>query len=197
MEAYTNLTDQELLALLKQGNHAAFNRIYKRYSKMLLDAAYKRLGSVEEAEEIIQDLFIDLYIRKETIEITSNLEAFFRTALKYRVFNVYRSKITRERYAALVQNENNIELSDPLKQLEAKELARKIQQATLKLPKKCREVFLLSKVEHLSNKSIAEKLGISVSTVEQHITKAIKLLKTDFDHYDQGLVLLLLILYHT
>lgn len=196
MGTYNTYTDQELMALIKQGEHRAFDFVHQRYSKELLNAAFKRLDSVEEAEEIVQELFVNLYIRRSEIEITQNLGSFLRTALKYKVFNVYRSRFTRERYATLIQQQSSVEYADPSQHMEAKELALKIQKSTQKLPAKCREVFILSKVEHLSNKTIAERLGISISAVEQHITKAFKLIKADFENYDQGLILILLLLYY-
>lgn len=195
MVDHREYNDQELLALLKRDAETGFAEIYRRFWKMLLNSAYKRLNSIEEAEELVQELFINLFVRRDEMQINGNLEVFLKNALKYRILNVYRSRYTREQYAMLVLKENRINTIDPEQHLQAKELAQKIKLATQKLPEKCREVFILSKVERLSNKTIAAQLGISVSTVEKHISKGMKIMKDDFSGYSHTFIVVLMIIF--
>ena len=170
-------TDAALLDMLKNDAEAGFTEVYRRYWKMLLNTAYQRLNTIEEAEEVVQELLISLFDRRNVIQIKDSLELYLKGALKYRILNIYRSKYTREQYAALVLKANHYENTNPEQHLLAKETMQKINSSLQKLPEKCREVFALSRMELLSNKAIAERLSISVSTVEKHLSKGKRLMQ--------------------
>lgn len=178
--------DAELLGLIRTADSMAFKELYDRYWEELLDMAYKRLGYVEIAEEVVQDIFVSLFLRREQLEITSSLEGYLKNALKYKIFDVFRSMATHNRYVTTLLHQPMPYCPTPESSLEAKELSHKITLVTDSLPFKCREVFLLSRVEEMSNKSIAQKLGISVSTVEKHIGKAMNIMKMGFRKFNAG-----------
>lgn len=175
------LTDLEILAMLKHDVEAGFAEVYRRYWKMLLNIAYKRLNTIEEAEELVQELLISLFDRRNVIQIHGSLEAYLKNALKYRILNLYRSKYTREQYAALMSKTNSCEQVNPEEHLLAKEMMQKINSVLQKLPEKCKEVFVLSRIELLSNKAIAARLSISISTVEKHLSKGKRLMKNEME----------------
>lgn len=181
-----NLSDAELLALIRTGDGLAFKELYNRYFETLLNMAYKRLCCVEIAEEVVQDIFVSLFVRRESIEIKSSLEGYLKNALKYKIFDVFRAMAVHDRYLNNVLHQYPIHSHTPESSFELKELSQEISLVTDKLPLKCREVFVLSRVEQMSNKSIAEKLGISVSTVEKHIGKAMNVMRTGFSKYNAG-----------
>ncbi|WP_091152360.1 RNA polymerase sigma-70 factor [Mucilaginibacter pineti] len=183
MAAYTTLTDQELADSLRSGDQLAFKELYNRYWTVLLDTAYKRLDSTEAAEEVVQDLFVSLFIKRESLKITYSLDGYLKNALKYKIFDIFRSQYIHNKYVDNVLNQNGVLSLTPEHEMQVKELALKIDRATQKMPEKCREVFLMSRMENLSNKSIASKLSISVSTVEKHISKAMHILEKDFKEY--------------
>jgi RNA polymerase sigma-70 factor (family 1) len=178
--------DAELLDLIRAADSFAFKELYDRYWEELLDMAYKRLGSIEIAEEIVQDIFVSLFVRREELKITSSLEGYLKNALKYKIFDVFRSMATHNKYITTLLHQPLPYCPTPESSLEAKELSHEINLVTDRLPVKCREVFLLSRIEQMSNKSIAQKLGISVSTVEKHIGKAMSIMKTGFSKFDAG-----------
>lgn len=181
MAAYSAYSDQELTALLKEGDHAAFTEIYNRFWKVLLNLAYQRLKSVEASEELVQDLFISLFQRREELELQSTLAAYLKTALKYRVFNLMRSeKVAIAHQDSLGRATYNAPAT-PEEIYEHSELRNKIYKVASRMPEKCREVFLMSRFEQLSQQEIADRLDISVSTVQKHITKALSILKTEFE----------------
>ena len=172
---YTHLGDTELFQLAKQNNFKAFEELYKRHWLPLVNAAHKRLDYREKAEDIVQNIFIDLYQRRGSIEITISLKAYLNQALKFKILNEYRAELLRMKYQqrfflAICKNDLAMEI-------EAKELDIKIQKIVSRLPEKCRQVFNLSRNENLSNRDISSGLNISVSTVEKHISKALKTLK--------------------
>ena len=172
---YFSQTDAELFRLIQEDDFKAYEVLYYRHWPQLIDAAYKRLHCRQRSEDLVQELFLNVYQRRTQIELTTSLRAYLNQALKYKVLNEFRSANTRQAYQAFFLN--TICKNDFANELEAKELSRKIEDVLASLPEKCRQVFLLSRKENLSNKEIAAQLDISVSTVEKHIVKALKILR--------------------
>ena len=179
---YNHLSDFELFSLVKHENVEAFEVMYKRYWPELIDAAYKRLQSRQKAEDIVQEIFISLYNKREILEVNVSLKAYLSKALKFKVLNEFRSADVRNTYA---KNQFSSEIckNDFAKEIEAKELNRKVDKLLEQLPTKCRQVFNMSRNENMSNKEIALELNISVSTVEKHIGKALKVLRSSLKMY--------------
>lgn len=188
MVDYKSLNDHELTELLRKGDHLAFNEIYKRYWRSSINAAFQRLKSKEDAEEVVQDVFVNLYIRRSQIQPKSSLEAYLNIAIKYRIIDAFRSQKLKESQLESVITHQQILPVQPDQEFEYKELREKIRKAADQLPDKCREVFLMSRFEQLSNQEISERTGIAVSTVKKHMHKALNILRKDFN--DQQLDLL-------
>jgi RNA polymerase sigma-70 factor (family 1) len=172
---YSQGADNDLFQLVKQDDLKAFEELYTRYWCTLVNAAYKRLNSKEKAEDIVQNIFVDIYRRRTSINLTISIKAYLYQALKFKVLNEFRSETNSSKYI------RHLFFSSPCKtdladSLEAKELEAKIKRIFNGLPKKCREVFRLSRQEELSNKEIAASLHVTISTVEKHISKALKTL---------------------
>lgn len=188
-------TDKKLLSLLRiRDDYDAFTEIYSRYWEVLLNTAYQRLKSREAAEEIVQEVFVTLFIKRKEIEITTSLEAWLKTALKYKVFNIYRSQQVHILHLSKIIRQNDISPLMPDEVVNLKEIKHRIKIAADKLPDKCRQVFLLSRFEHLSQQEIAERMGISLSTVKKHLTKAIAALRSEFneDHWETLVLFIIL-----
>ena len=181
------IPDEELLEKIKQDDRAAFAVLFGRYWQPLLDTAYRRLGSEQQAEELVQDIFMNLYLKRNELEITVSLKSYLYTALKYKVLNEIRGAIVRNNYktAALAATPLYEDISS---KLEAKELEQEISKKLKLLPEKCREVFILSRENNLPHKRIAQQLGISVSTVEKHIVKALKIMRSNLKEYQLELL---------
>ncbi|UYQ94432.1 RNA polymerase sigma-70 factor [Chitinophaga horti] len=182
-KALSTYVDEALFQLVKQGDKAAFDEIYKRYWQELLDAAYKRVKEPETAMELVQELLVHLYLKRETIELTTNLRGYLHTALKNRVLNSVRAQLVRNTYQQHLSRDGNTFQPDAASTLQLKELQRQIDVSCASMPEKCREVFFLSRREHLSYQHIADRLGISVNTVEKHMVKALKILRTHLKEY--------------
>jgi len=178
---YNSFDDAAMTALLKEGDKTAYEAIYNEYWPKLFSYIYNRLKSKEAAEEIIQEVFFSLWMKRATLDLTHSLSAYLFTAVKYQIFNYLRSDQVRRKYAsqAAVQqadnsNEENIAAND-LKNTMEKEISR--------LPEKCQQVFRMSRQEHLSISDIASTLNISHKTVENHLTKALRQLRMVLGHY--------------
>ena len=179
---YGLLSDNELFALSRKDDNEAYEVLYFRHWPRLVDTAYRRLVSKQRAEDIIQDLLINVFRRRHEIELTGSLQSYLNQALKYRILNEYRANSVH----AGVHRDlffNQLCKNDFAHQLEEKELSNCIETALSRLPEKCKEAFLLSRKDHLSNKEISERMQISVSTVEKHIGKAIKFLRETMKVY--------------
>lgn len=175
MANYKAFSDQDLASLLKEGDELAFTEIYDRHWKFLFSAAYNALRNKEDSLDVCQSVFMWVWENHQTITIKTNLQSYLYTAIKYKVANLIRQGKVRE---TLLDDVMAKEIrADEKLELEVKELKNFINQLVNELPEKCREVFLLSRDEHLSHKQIAERLGISEKTVDDHITRALKKLR--------------------
>ena len=155
----------------------AFDQIYRRYWSELFDVAYKRIHSVEKAEGIIQDLFVELWEKREQIEIRESIEAYLFGALKYRILNALRNEQVRATHLQIVRDQANTITNNLEEEIYKNDLEAAYHTQVNKLPEKCREAFELSRQEQLSFKEIALQLNVSVNTVEKHVGKALRLLR--------------------
>lgn len=189
-------TDDILLDLVRsEDDRNAFAELYDRYWKPLINMAGKRLPYLQLAEEIVQDVFVDLYIRRKNIRVESSLEAYLKTATKYQIYKAYRAQLVHEGYVSTMITAGHIQPSKPDTMLEAKQLREEIYQVTEKMPETCRQVFLLSRFEKLSNQEIAKELDISVAMVRKHITKAMNMMRTAFHDHQIDLLNVALLVY--
>lgn len=174
---YTQSDDQELFMLTKNNDTNAFEEIYKRHWPTMVDIAHRRLSCREKAEDIVQNIFLDFYIRRTDINIPSSVKAYLFQALKFKISNQYRNDSIRDKYQKDIHltslGENNL-----ANYIETKELEIAIEKAIKQLPEKCKNVFILSRRKNWSNKDISHNLKIAVSTVEKHIGKALSILKS-------------------
>ena len=180
---FSAYTDEALFLLVKEGHKEAFEDIYRRFWQELLDAAYRRVKVQDTAMELVQSLLVDLYLKRETISLNTSLRSYLHTSLKNRVLNTIRSQLVRNTYQQQVLNGGSFHQPDAASTLQLKELQRHIDESCASMPEKCREVFYLSRREHLSYQHIARQLDISVNTVEKHMVKALKILRSHLKQY--------------
>lgn len=173
----TFLSDEQLWDLVSRGHNDAFESLYVKYWASLLDSAYKRLKVKEDAEEIVQEVFADLYIRRYSIIIEHSLAAYLYRAVQFGVFKKIRTCMQERKYKQKAQAPMPEATESMTARSDYKELAHTLQLAINQLPEKCREVFLLSRERGLTHYEIAQKVNISQSTVEKHISKAVKTLR--------------------
>ncbi|HLT06564.1 MAG TPA: RNA polymerase sigma-70 factor [Cyclobacteriaceae bacterium] len=187
MKLISAYTDAKLFYLIKKGDKDAFDCLYRKYWPLLLDQAYKRLKCKEEAEEIVQELFINLWINRQKIHLTHSFSTYIATALRYKVYNCIRRNIIRENYMeAIVQREPPF--SETVQEsVLFNDLHDAYQREIENLPEKCRKVYTLRRHENLSFKEIAEKLDISVNTVDKQLVKALKRLRERLKDYHSSI----------
>ena len=170
-------TDSELLVMLKNNNPKAFTDIYNRYWDKLYVVAANKLGDLFQAQEIVQEIFLDLWRRREKLAVTENLNGYLATALKYKVINLRQKRTVEQKYVEHAKK-SDVQAYSMENYLQFDELKAKLERLVAKLPEKCQMVYKLSREEGLSQKEIAQKLEITEKTVEAHLTRALKTLKS-------------------
>lgn len=173
----TNLlhNEHELLQQLKKGNEAALDFIYRHYWEGLFFYSYHLLKDKQACEDLIQDIFVRLWANREQLDIQLSLRSYLYASCRYALYKVIRTGRVREDIFDAIYERLHTE--SPYENVEYKDLVERINTIVSALPPKCRDVYELSRNQHLSHREIAERLNISVKTVENHITKALKELK--------------------
>jgi len=168
------LTDERLIALIRENDLTAFERIYNKYWSKLYLSAYNILRDRQVSEDVTQEVLVNLWLKRASLQLNS-LNAYLYTSVRYQVFNVIRSgKVRADLFNHLEELFSNNGGEDLLSE---KDINRLLDQGVAELPEKCRQIFIMSRKEHLSTKQIAERLGIAPKTVENQLTVALNRLR--------------------
>lgn len=168
-------TEEVLLQLIKQGEYAAFDELYNRYFSILYSSAYNLLRDHQQSKDIVQDIFVWFWEHRLQWTLTS-CKGYLLTAVKFKTANYFReNKVKDDFYKALAKQK--MEVADQSVEMEVMQLNELIRNITAELPNRCRQAFMMSRFDQLSNKEIATKLNITEKTVEAHITASLKKLK--------------------
>ena len=159
-------------------DQAAFASLYRRHWEPLFLTTIRVIGSREDAEDVIQEVFTSLWDRRKVLQLTGPLAAYLHASVKYKAISYIEKNITRRNYlAALNKAAEDAAPASADVQLRVKEVQLLIQTVIANMPPKMREVYQLSRQDHLTHKEIAARLGISEETVKKHIQNALQLLR--------------------
>lgn len=183
-------SDKALLLGLKRGDENAFAQIYKMYNTKLYTIAFLSLKSEESAKEIVQEIFISLWINRQTVTVRLSLQSYLIGAVRHKVFNTVAKRDVRERYRkeflrTAATGDNSTEQA-----VEFDELNKAIHEQIEALPETTRDIFVMSRYGGLNNNEIAQQFKLSSKAVEYHITKALKVLRTSLKHVINILILI-------
>jgi RNA polymerase sigma-70 factor (ECF subfamily) len=187
------LNDQELMELLIHDNRDAFDQIYNRYWKKLFMYAGKVVKDEEEAQDIVQDVFVSLWQRRKALINIYSLSSYLHGAIRFKGLVYIRSNFYKHNYITSLKVFFEEGIDTLNEQLDVKELDALIHTEIGKLPPKMREIFILSRIEQLSHKEIAEKLNISDKTVKKQINRSLNLFRLALDEKSGSLVALVLL----
>ncbi|GAB2786877.1 RNA polymerase sigma-70 factor (ECF subfamily) [Hymenobacter luteus] len=175
-QLYAARPDEALLRALREDDKLAFAEIYERYWELLLGVAYRKLHSREAAEEVVQDLFAALWLKRRTQAI-QHLKSYLLKAAKYRVIDVLKARLTQTAYLERTRPHVMPQDHSTEETVAADDLSLALLASLMRLPEHTREVFRLSRLEHQSVPEIAVRLNLSRKTVEYHLTRALKALR--------------------
>ncbi len=182
-------SESEMIRQLREGNENAFEHIFKKHFTGLCLFAEHFLKDTHAAENIVEDLFCDLWANARTISINVSLQGYLYKSVFNRCLKFLRHKGIEHKYlldhqSFLNTDDNNDALkSDPLINLISKELEERISQAIQKLPFQCRKIFMLHRFQNLSYPEIAVELSCSVNTVKTQMSRALEKLRTELSDY--------------
>lgn len=162
---------------------SAFDIIYKKYSRRLYGFVFRYVKQDADTEEIVQDVFMKIWQSRDKINIYSSFESFLFTVAHNATVNLLKKRATEQKYVDHVKSLQHIDEAYELTyEIHYKELQQKFQGLLRELSPRQKEIFQLSREEGLSHKEIAEKLGISVHTVKNHLVTAFSFLKSKLDN---------------
>jgi len=171
------LANETIGTLLAQRDETAFEQVFKTHFKRLHAYAFTILRDEIEAEEIVQQVFFKLWERNENLSLTGSVSAYLYRAVHNESLNYIKHQKVRSNHQLHVAYSMKNEVEHPAKKVMAGELEKKIHTALNELPEQCRTIFQMSRFDELKYREIADKLGISVKTVENQMGKALKLLR--------------------
>lgn len=168
--------ERAILRAIAEGSEAAFVQLFDKYSAKVYNVAYKFLDSREQAEEIVQDVFMDVWISKDKMAEVLNLNAYILGMVRKKVYDAYRQKSS---FAQLIKElsdnpptENAVE-----RNMQEREYEILLQRALAKLPHHQQEIFGLAREEGLSHEEIAKKLNLSRLSVKAHMKRILRVLR--------------------
>lgn len=176
MSNYRSFTDNELLCLIQSGDKHAFEEIYERFNGLLFIYACKLITDKEDARDVVQEIFVYLW-SNPNIKIKSQLSAYLYTAVRYKVFDWIDKNKSKSNYLLSLENfaDQGVSITDDY--IREKEFASIIEKEVSLLPPKMRQIFEMSRQQHLSQKEIAEILHLSDKTVKKQMSNALKVLR--------------------
>ena len=178
----TSLSDQQLLDLLSSDSEQAIDQIFRQYYTYLCREIYRIKPDARLAEDIAQEVFYELWKKRKRLNIQSSLRAYLKRAAVNKTLNHIRdSKIQLEEVEKAPPQKSKE--TGAIEQLQEEELRQLIAEAIEALPERCRIVFSLSRYENMSYQQIADELNVSVKTVENQISRALRQLREAIEPY--------------
>jgi RNA polymerase sigma-70 factor (ECF subfamily) len=190
LQQYQNDSDQQLWNAIRQSDEKAFSELFNRYWSTAHRIAYSKVRSLETTQEIVQELFITLWDKRETLMV-QNMSAFIATCIKNKAIKYIESQIVKEKYWTYYKNYIPQTESVTESELDYKELKEAIEAEVERLPAKSKKVFQLNRLQGRSVSEIASMLNLSEKAIEYHLTRSLKHLRL---HLRDFLILILLTL---
>ncbi|GAA4173806.1 MULTISPECIES: RNA polymerase sigma factor [Sphingobacterium] len=176
-----NRDDVELIEAINNADPIAFKRLFDTYWKKIYRTALQKLPTEEDASDITQDVFYIIWKNRAGWQVKSNIAAYLMSMLRHKIYDFYAQRDRLPIFVPINEQEEYWDYS--FQEGEKQDFAAENQQVRKEIdamPEKMREIFLLSRFENLSAQQIADKLGISVQTVRNQISTALKRIKNRF-----------------
>ena len=189
VEAKSVYYDDYFLLCFKEGDEAAFEKIFKSDYNRMIGFCCQFIKDKDNAQSLAQEAFIKLWTNRKKIETVNGIRSFLYTSAKTDCLNYLRhQKIIsnyQDKHLEIKERELNREILESYNfdQLELSELEKMINRSLSELPEKCRFVFMMSRIEGKKNSEIAQELDVSVKSVEANMTRALKILKVKLAEY--------------
>ena len=177
------MNNEKLINRFIDGDKTAINDLYAEYSPRLYRFAMAYLKSESEVLDIVQEVFVNVWMNRNKLKKDSNLDAYLFTVAKNTIVSVFRKKLSEKDYLEHLKNKSITNSIDTESQFNYNQLSDKLNDLVEQLPPQRKKIYQLSKEQGLANKTIAAELGISIKTVEDHLSKASKFIKKNLTEY--------------
>jgi RNA polymerase sigma-70 factor (ECF subfamily) len=183
MSSINGIEEDTLIQRFINGDQTAFELLFRFYYPGLVTFVSQIISDHDEAEEIVQDFFVNVWTARKNIQKSSSLKSYFFVSVKNRAFNYLKKEQIKEKtFSQLKELVEKDFLFQPDLFVES-EIRQQITKAMEKLPTRTREVFMFSRFKGLSNNEIATQLDISKRTVETQISNALKIFRNELKEY--------------
>jgi len=178
MESGLNSNDNMLVIRIRNDSKDAFKLLYDRYSKKLYYFSLRYLGDNEEAEELVQSVFINIWEHRGSLDETMSVKSYiYRSAVNY-IYNYLKKEAIRAKFIETELQTGEFQSNQTYDQIFFHDLEKSINSIIETLPLQQQKIFRLSRFEGLSHEKIAENLDLSVRTVENQVYRALKIIKS-------------------
>ena len=190
------LPDTEILMAIRQGDERVFERLFKQHYASLCRYASTIVKDLDDAEEIVQTVFVTIWEKRLTLEIIQSLKSYLYRAVHNHCLNRLKHNKIKEVHQEYVGYLGEQHYEAVTEVIERNELEIKIKEAIEKLPEQCKIIFKLSRFEELKYQEIANQMGLSIKTIENQIGKALKIMRIELADFLPTLVIFSQILYY-
>jgi len=173
-------TEKELLKKLKEGDSFAFEVLFYKYRNKIKGFALKIVPAQIDPEEIVQEVFVRVWLKKEAIDPEKDFQSYLFSIAKHLVLDHLKSAVNRKLYFVGEHFQRDLLDEEGIEASQSEETEAKLQKLINEIPERRREIFRLSRFEGLSYKQIAERLNISENTVDSQIRNALAFLRKEF-----------------
>jgi len=185
----SNNEDRLLLSLVSRGNEEAFRKLFDRFSGSVYHKAFHILKSPVLAEDVVQEVFIKLWLNRTKIQEIRDIKAYLNVLTRNHIFNMLRKQAYHERFIEELHTQKESETECVHDSIFVQELHERILRIITSLPPQQKRIYEMSRSEGLRRAAIARQLGISAETVKKHLTEALKTLRSKL--MDSRMLLLL------
>ena len=176
MSVYHTYDEERLIELLRSGDQLAYTEIYNRYKFILHSHAWNKVRNKEEAQDVLQEVFTNLWLKRETLRADTNLSGYLYSAVRNRILDYFAHNQVKLKYVNNIKPDliQDVPTDHRIRENQLKAL---IEKEIAELPPRTREVFELSRNQHLTYREIAERLGTSEETVKKQVAGALRVLR--------------------
>lgn len=190
-------SEKELLVKLKAGDKSAFEQIYRLYSNRLFGNLLKLLQSETEAQEILQEVFLKIWQNRALIDPEKSFRSYLFKIAENKVFDFFRKAAMQKRVQNQLLQHSDIDTTLVDKMVSDKENEALLAKAIDHLPPQRKQVFVMVKLQGKTYKEVSDELGISASTISDHIVKATKSIRDYLTNSGEGLQYVLILAFFT
>lgn len=189
------IPDSEILLAIRQGNERLYETVFRKYYQSLCNYGCGILKDMDDAEEVVQSIFLKLWEQREGIEINVSLKSYLYRAVHNTCLNRLKHLKIQDTYRQHLGDYLEETFDSATDIMDGNELQNRISEALEKLPEQCKIIFKMSRFEELKYQEIANKLGLSIKTVENQIGKALRIMRNELSDYLPVVFLFLMLMF--